>query len=430
MLSSRSCVLILLVGVLVQCKWQNDKASPPPPSASPADVAPLEDARAQPANSQPTTNTREFNPEFALHVFADDERIFIFPADYLANVKNVTGDASSEDSLMYYDAFHLESAVGKALSAAIARKTSAAESLSLTDDGETIAQGIGVLVLSAAVGMAGRQVLSNQRPIIRKFEGMQDWYRTLTKGKDYKIKYFEKAIAKKWQDPAARQFGKMTEIVSPTLAKKGMTDIPPLGGASVRLGMLPDEAILKELKRDFSEDKFDIVSVIENFEKEFAVKKINESLPAAGKLTPQASATKIDYEEGRFRMDLDFGAGAGSLGVRKWTQFSSPDRTMMTPQVLKGAMDEVITAMRGGQGIFVHCKSGKGRSATVVVGARVAVLIDAAKARGIEVDKSLIEELIEEQTAQVKLQRKEMDVSSFQKFNLREVLYSRAGILK
>ena len=43
---------------------------------------------------------------------------------------------------------------------------------------------------------------------------------------------------------------------------------------------------------------------------------------------------------------------------------------MMPPSIIKPAINEVLAALGNGRNAYVHCKSGKGRSATIVVGAR------------------------------------------------------------
>ncbi len=50
----------------------------------------------------------------------------------------------------------------------------------------------------------------------------------------------------------------------------------------------------------------------------------------------------------------------------------------------------------------MHCKSGKGRSASIVVGAREDMLIDEAKEAGISLSPADMDEMLKEQIAQVK----------------------------
>ena len=82
----------------------------------------------------------------------------------------------------------------------------------------------------------------------------------------------------------------------------------------------------------------------------------------------------------------------------------------------------------------MHCKSGKGRSATTVVGARAALVIDTyaekmLRDKGLKkLTRSQVNQIIDEQIAQVLAARKEVSISWAQKVNLRQVLFERAGI--
>jgi hypothetical protein len=160
----------------------------------------------------------------------------------------------------------------------------------------------------------------------------------------------------------------------------------------------------------------------------------------------RANANYEDLKHGRYAMKLDSMAlsnkapsdskatGIANLDVIKnWTQFSTKDRVMMTGPVLERLSNAILKDMRDGKSVYVHCKSGKGRSASGVVGARASYVIDDLIRQKLTLEPKDIDLILERQIADVEGARKMPDgtpiakISEPQKVNLKSVLYQRAA---
>lgn len=372
-------------------------------SANPADVGAEKPEEAPSADLQ-------------LHLFDDDERIIVTSASIDAELEKAefeTDEATAEElKILAYSAY-IDAIVAEAFAA----------------EGATLGLGLVPIKMAVIKNTAEIQAVAAQKSLvsatknrqflkgaIRVWESFQDFMRRLTKGKDYKETYFNKAIGKKRNQGGA--FDQMKAIET----KIEIKDVNLLSkGNRVYLGMLPDTAILNQLRKEAGTEKLNVVSVIEDFE----LKRAQEDM-AALKRTSSDWVNFQEFSKGRYRLELN----TKTLEVTSWTQYATPDRTMLTSSVLRSAIDDVAQAIKDDKFVYVHCKSGKGRSASVVVGARSAVVIDAAKADARQLSKSEINQILDEQIAQVKSSRDAIGISFAQKTNLQRVLYEKANLAK
>lgn len=146
------------------------------------------------------------------------------------------------------------------------------------------------------------------------------------------------------------------------------------------LGVLPDDQMLKSVRGQLNDGRqISVLSAIEDFELQvpFVYKQRN---PVTGIV-----------EEKVFRSfnsaDLD---GA-------WKQISTPDYRPVKGDLIDKGADFIHQEIRAGRNVYVHCKSGKGRSATMVA----AYLI---KYRGFSADEAVM--LIKSQRSQVSIGKK------------------------
>lgn len=271
-----------------------------------------------------------------------------------------------------------------------------------------------------------KEQLQRRKAHIRSFEFLVGLGRRTGKlikfqGIDYKTPYFQKEVQKKWNDNDYSKFDAMPPVIA-----NGKN----LGGDRVYLGMAPTKESLQSMRIDMAERfsinpkivKYEVISMMENFE--FHYIKQQKFSFQEGDLAVKRT---IAFKKGRFHNALNVDTPTvKNLGVYKWDQFSTPDRTMLTSKVLDDASESLTKAMKNGRFVYVHCKSGKGRSATVVATARVKVQIDEAKASGKILTKSAIDSMISEQTKAISSVRSLVGISTFQKTNMQRVLYERA----
>ncbi|MCY4046457.1 MAG: hypothetical protein OXE99_15455 [Cellvibrionales bacterium] len=161
-----------------------------------------------------------------------------------------------------------------------------------------------------------------------------------------------------------------------------------------------------------------VATVVEEFELEAIVPTLKTGLDIK---------TAVGLGEGRYRIPVKTDKLKEALGVEgvEMTQFATRDRTMMTPKLLSRSIDYVNNAVDKGRQVFVHCKSGKGRSATVVVGSRVDRVIAEFNAAGVTLTKAEIVNLIGDQVDQVRQKRPMISVSPPQRTVLADALVLR-----
>ena len=162
-------------------------------------------------------------------------------------------------------------------------------------------------------------------------------------------------------------------------------------------------------------DNMSMISMVEGFEFEQVVPAVSKS--AAKKI--------IKLPEGRFYFPLaakDVEAGLGA--PVQASVLMTRDRTEMTPEVLDLAVDKIQEAVSKGQSAYVHCKSGKGRSASAVVAAEVDAIIKALnKNRRLSKNDMLL--LVGDVITQVKESRPLIGISKPQRENIVNVLAQR-----
>ncbi len=426
----------LFLFALVACRPRVDKSQ-----------ALREDVRAavSPRQSVPPPQQEGSSP-ISIHLFDEDEKIFVFPATYLDDVKEfeASPQAKSEALIFDQDAFWakqtevLELGVGKILAKAVEQ----AEAEKASVQGLGLVKGEGPTTRRTRLGPVTKAELDEARArvgrgkvAVRLMEGVQAMFRS----KEGLKAYFEKAVKKKWQDSDYAKYNQMPAVTSTSLERlvgqsatmtpegktRALTIIRANGlvGREVRLGMLPNLRILTDLQTDAGMRPVHLMSVVEEFE----MKKGAEAMEVG---IEEQEAER--YSKGRYRVKgrafrESTGLGRG-LSIFTYTRYSTPDRTMMTRALVKAAIDELKARIQARGFVLVHCKSGKGRSASVVVGARVDMLIDEAQVLGIPLRPDDIDAMLDEQIVQVKEARSEVGISPAQLLNLKSVLYRRIGI--
>ncbi len=214
---------------------------------------------------------------------------------------------------------------------------------------------------------------------------------------------------------------------------------PPPG--QVFLGIAPNKEVLEAVRSQMGANvkgnpaEFNIVSMVESYELQHVFTNIKK--PSAevqggnhGVATPQTQAKQDFKSPERFMMPMQVSRETTeNLGIQNWTQFSTPDRNMMTGDLTDAAIASLLGYMNAGKSTYVHCKSGQGRSASIVVGARVAYIIQEAKKKGFELDRKTLDQILDQEIANVKAARPVVSISPAQKLNLQKVLYARAGLI-
>lgn len=98
---------------------------------------------------------------------------------------------------------------------------------------------------------------------------------------------------------------------------------------------------------------------------------------------------------------------------------------MMTPVLLSRSIDYLKNAILSNKKTFIHCKSGKGRSATVVVGTLADMIIEQVNTSKVTLSKAEIVSLVDHQIGQVQHSRPIVGVSAPQKAVLVDALFER-----
>jgi hypothetical protein len=164
-----------------------------------------------------------------------------------------------------------------------------------------------------------------------------------------------------------------------------------------------------------------VASIVEEFELETVVPTLRQSLDITSAVGLGGGCYKIPVKPGTLKDDL------GVDGV-ELTQFATRDRTMMTPVLLSRSIDYLKNAISSHKKTFIHCKSGKGRSATVVVGTRADMVIEQVNTSKGTLTKAEIISLVDHQIGQVQQSRPIIGVSAPQKAVLVDALLERQTI--
>lgn len=174
--------------------------------------------------------------------------------------------------------------------------------------------------------------------------------------------------------------------------------------------------------RQFSEPLNDppirLISIVEQFE-------LASFFPSVIKATNQ---TKITLPRGRYKAEFSGNAVAESLGMDNLSiaQFSSRDREMLTPELLNDAIDYIHDQiLKTKNELFIHCKSGVGRSASVVTGSRADRVIELINQKGIKLTESQVTSIVDSQIQQIIAARPVVKISPPQKANIVFTLFNR-----
>ncbi len=109
----------------------------------------------------------------------------------------------------------------------------------------------------------------------------------------------------------------------------------------------------------------------------------------------------------------------------EWYECSTRDRQMLTPEVLSLAVDGIQSAIDRGRQAYVHCKSGKSRSATAVITARTDYIVTALNAQKIELKPASLKMLFNSQYKQVSKARRVVWLNPCQRFVALDTLVKR-----
>ena len=411
---------LLLLALSLSCKTRSDK--------SPQKETPSENTGSNLIQNQIDAGR---TPDINIHVFDDEERLYLIPNEVIDNAREEYKQEQQNSSEPF----------DETVFTTLYSLNLEEQSLKTFHDNYVDApQG-----LNLSIPLVTR--VSIKKTVYRTLQDIQEVWRIVqSKIKfvfgigtgNYKHDYFYDAVTKKWTDAKYSKFDQMKDLSTSVrfYDKNGNQingfrlnhNLKNLGGSKIFLGMLPNTSILLKLRKKIQTasdaETFNIHSFNEEFE--FLHARRHSSL---GNHEPNI-LTKKYLSKDRYVMTLEIGAQERSMGISDWTQYSTPDRTMMTADLLEAAIDSIGIDMRKNTYAFVHCKSGKGRSATAVVGARVDIIMQEARQMGAILDERTINELIEEQIRHVQAARSEVGISPMQKANLQKVLYRRAGILK
>lgn len=276
------------------------------------------------------------------------------------------------------------------------------------------------LNLSAnASAVVADAMLAAKRKGIRTFEKARTFYEDILKSSGKKIdgassfqrKYLDSAIDKKRADAKLdpshpnfySKFNLIPEVKGQQITAGGKSyTIGNTGSGKIVLGMLPDEALLREARKQAGRtdrDLIDVRSVVEDFE----MKKIMKE--DSGKLS--STANPFDSPRTARKIEVaDDSAYSGLVG--SWKQHSTRDVRMPHREPLANAIADVVESFRSGRMVYVHCKSGKGRSNAVVVGANMTLIMDDIAQQGGKFSRKDLDNLIDIQMAEVKKARPEV----------------------
>ncbi|MFK7823470.1 MAG: hypothetical protein AB8G05_04905 [Oligoflexales bacterium] len=172
----------------------------------------------------------------------------------------------------------------------------------------------------------------------------------------------------------------------------------------------------------------DVFSIVEDFELSHIQKypKSGDTINDVTEINVTPDLTTLEsYAKGRYKVkiDLDNSDQALSLGINRWNQYSTPDRTMMTSKVLRTAASDLAESLKLGNHVYIHGKSGISRSASTLATARAMLLIDGALAKGLRPSKQNIDDLIKEQINLINKSRPEVKIHGPQRSNIESVLF-------
>ena len=292
----------------------------------------------------------------------------------------------------------------------------------------------------------------------------------IAKGKGLQ-KYFFDAIAKKWikleNDADNYVQGNVMSRITTGIAAFQPQKAEPAKGLIVLHG-LPHAAIVDELLRLGGDAEVQssglikaagessgagkaapvpdgkatvrMIGINKPFESDYARRAVASGIRDDSGVDWKGGDQHFEVElQGRFddkRRVVNIRRANSDENLVEWNLYTSPDRRQIKASVLYDASKAGQESYENGEVVGVHCKSGKGRSATVVVGIRLRVVFKQAELKGRNVRWKDVEALISEQIEAVHQARPESSISPAQKNALqgfaREVLkkdYGAASIV-
>lgn len=342
-----------------------------------------------------------------IFILGDDEQIFAFPLAYIKSTRELVSEhlASLDSNMANLD----EDIIDDAMFPYLLKETKDIVHTKVQEYKQSRQPQSTSLALTRRLPKKNasywhKNSIKLQKGAIRKFEYYRDYRLNSTRKQDY----FNKALAKKDADHSYSKFSPMDPLE--------IKDHPNSLNAKIFLGMAPNTSYLKNVS-DEAGTSVNIMSIVEDFE-------LTKTLERVG-VDPKTAVKKNvhTYKNGRFSAQLH-NLPSEKLNITDWFQYSTPDRTMMTSAIVRRAIDDLVTGMRQGKTIYIHCKSGKGRSASIVVGARAHIDLQNTlfKDSSKKISNNDIKEAIDKQIEEVKAKRKEVGISHAQRVNLHNVL--------
>lgn len=401
------------------------------------------------------------DPDFQIHLFDGEERIYVLPPDFMEEQRNSLKASPPNPEAEFNEA--------------------AFENLMMEDLENTVAEVMretmfqeneaGGLNFTRHLPWSLKTEMSVKKGAFRKLEDVRWGYFTLqAKAKkffglkkgatgDPAKDYFYDAVWKKWNREGSQEnFEKFNQIKINNFDVRRFKTVDGKNvviSASLMqrindnlfLGMVPDKKILEDVRAQGGKRELNVVSMVQEFELQEGLAKIKYEVDNPDvKVKREAintdkadtvdekllgSGERQDLGKGRYRIVFEVqDKNLKEVGINNWTEYGTPDRNMMTGEVARQAMVEVATNIRAGKLTYVHCKSGKGRSGSVVVGAIAMLQLKELKAAGVVMDRKVIDDVLKNIHDQTKAARPELNVSAPQYLNVQKILYDEMGLTR
>lgn len=208
--------------------------------------------------------------------------------------------------------------------------------------------------------------------------------------------YFRSKLQKNLESDSHENFTMLPPISSDTHVGSNHDFIDNANHSRLFVGVPLVDNALDEFM-DQQKGPLKIYSAIEDFELDILVNHLDFMGINAQSSFSVASQFNFESKNSYREFDLSKHQAFQTLGITKWVQISTPDRKMVPRNLLDFSVRQIVRDMKSSANIYIHCKSGKGRSATIVAGVRAAVIINQAKLNHVYLSHSDISKIVEEQ---------------------------------
>ena len=276
------------------------------------------------------------------------------------------------------------------------------------------------------------------------FEMYLPFYNKLYGVGDFKIREYETHVENIFTDRVRLAELKKLEKKGKKLSQEQVDEINELNiqiEQNENLRLAQKQSILDDYNKKLEEDpdfenrnirndpelekirRINIKSIVEGLELDFIEKYSKEVNQGVVTIPITQGISKSKLKKGRFKAKVALGTNGSEVTFRinDWSQFSSPDRNMLTSDALIEASTDIGESLRLGIPPYVHCKSGISRSASSLTGGRVKLFIDDRLANGIRPSAKDIKDLISEQIDILAKFRPEVKIRGGQRANLERV---------